>query len=69
MQFIEQKRLSSVEIARLCNMVPKKVGGFSAFLQLNGLATKADYDDISRSVIWQIEEEIIPYIKEILLNP
>jgi hypothetical protein len=69
LEFIKEKRLSSAEIVRLCNMVPTLMGGFSQFLTKNGLATKADYDDISRSVIWQIEEEIIPDIRKILLSP
>jgi predicted type IV restriction endonuclease len=66
LEFIARKEMSSKEFKEFAEFKTKATGGFSAWMMINGLATKVGYDEIRRGAIFRINEEIIPWIKKIL---
>jgi len=66
LKFIEKKTMSTKEFTDHYPFKKRATGGFSWFLIKNGLATKVGYDEIRKSAIFEIDEEIIPEIKAIL---
>ena len=66
LKFIDVKTMSTQEFKDHYDFLPKATGGFTYYLQINGLATNVGYDKIRKGAIFKINEDIIPEIKELL---